>query len=55
MLRLENTKLVQLEPTVLPPANAKKKPESSNNSQVAKKQSHGFFSKIGAFFAGVFH
>lgn len=54
-LRLENTKLVQLEPAVLPPASAKKKSVPSNNTQVAKKQSHGFFSKIGAFFAGIFH
>jgi hypothetical protein len=46
MLKLENTKVVQLEPTVLPPAK----------KQTAQKpQSHGFFSKVGAFFAGIFH
>jgi hypothetical protein len=53
-LKLENTKVVQLEPTVIPPTGSKKK-SSTNNSQTAKKESHGFFSKIGAFFAGIFH
>jgi len=55
VLRLENNKVVQLEPTVLPPANAKKKSSSANNTQTAKKESHGFFGKIGAFFAAIFH
>ncbi len=55
VLRLENNKVVQLDPTVLPPANAKKKSSSANNSQTAKKESHGFFSKVGAFFAAIFH
>ncbi len=54
VLRLENTKLVPLEPTVLPPTTAKKKAEPVK-TQVAKKESHGFFAKLGAFFAGVFH
>jgi hypothetical protein len=46
ILKLENTKVVQLDPTVLPPAK----------KQTAQKQpSHGFFSKVGAFFAGIFH
>lgn len=55
VLRLENNKVVQLEPTVLPPANAKKKSQPANNTQTAKKESHGFFSKVGAFFAAIFH
>lgn len=57
ILRLENTKVVQLEPTVLPPQSGKQKsaPPPSNDAQVAKKQSHGFFSKVGAFFAAIFH
>ena len=55
VLRLENDKVVQLEPMVLPPANAKKKSAPSNNAQTAKKESHGFFSKVGAFFAAIFH
>lgn len=54
-LRLENNKVVQFEPTVLPPANAKKKSVPSDHPQTAKKESHGFFSKVGAFFATVFH
>ncbi|MGA2903152.1 MAG: hypothetical protein ABSD98_04950 [Candidatus Korobacteraceae bacterium] len=53
VLRLENNKVVQLEPTVLPPATGKK--TASNHAQTAKKQSHGFFSKVGAFFATIFH
>lgn len=55
VLRLENNKVVQLEPTVLPPANAKKKSAPANNTETAKKESHGFFSKVGAFFAAIFH
>jgi hypothetical protein len=53
VLRLENNKVIHLEPTVLPPAG--KKSAANNNAQTAKKQSHGFFSKIGAFFATIFH
>ena len=56
MLRLENHKLVQFEPIVLPPSNVnKKKPVTGEKTQVARKQAHGFFSKLGAFFASVFH
>ena len=54
ILRLENDKVVQLEPTVLPPVHAKKK-SLANSDQTAKKESHGFFSKLGAFFAAIFH
>ena len=54
ILRLENNKVVQLQPTVLPPAKSRKK-SSANDVQTAKKESHGFFSKIGAFFAAIFH
>jgi hypothetical protein len=53
VLRLENNKLVQLEPTVLPPPNSKKQP--APETQTARKESHGFFSKMGAFFASIFH
>jgi hypothetical protein len=58
MLRLENTKLIPLEPTVLPPSGKKPKPaptqvaQSQSNSQ---NESRGFFSKLGAFFASIFH
>jgi len=55
VLRLENNKVVQLDPTVLPPATAKKKSPPANNTQTAKKESHGFFSKVGSFFAAIFH
>ncbi len=54
-LRLENTKVVQFEPTVAPPPNSRKKSPPSDQAQTAKKESHGFFSKIGAFFATIFH
>lgn len=55
VLKLENNRVVQLEPTVLPPANGKKKAPPANNTQTAKKESHGFFSKVGSFFAAIFH
>ncbi len=55
ILKLENNKVVQLEPTVLPPPAGKKKSETSSTTETAKKQSHGFFSKVGAFFATIFH
>ncbi len=55
VLKLENNKVVQLEPTVLPPASTKKKAAPANNTQTAKKESHGFFSKVGSFFAAIFH
>ena len=49
ILRLENDKVIQLDPTVIPP------PKNSNAQTAKKQQSHGLFSKIGAFFAGIFH
>jgi hypothetical protein len=52
ILKLENNKVVQLEPTVLPPSQ--KNVTNSSNSQ-ARKESRGFFSKIGTFFASIFH
>ena len=55
VLRLENNKVVQLEPTVAPPASAKKKAEPKKDVQTAKRESHGFFGKVAAFFAGIFH
>jgi hypothetical protein len=53
VLKLDNTKIVQLEPTVLPPSS--KKQTAANDNQSAKKQSHGFFGKVASFFAGMFH
>lgn len=59
MLRLENTKVIALQPTVLPPpANKKEKPaptQVAQNQSSSQKQSRGFFSKVGAFFASIFH
>lgn len=59
MLRLENTKVIPLEPTVLPPAgSAKSKAPATQTAQKSaspEKTSHGFFSKVGAFFASIFH
>ena len=57
-LKLENTRIVPLEPTVLPPATSNKKAQSTQSAQnqpPEKKTSHGFFSKVGAFFASIFH
>ena len=46
LLKVENNKALQLEPTVMPPPPV----------QAAKKtQSRGFFSKIGAFFGAIWH
>lgn len=55
VLRLEKNKIIPLQPTVLPPANAKKQPPQPQDTQTAKKESHGFFSKVGSFFASIFH
>ena len=55
VLKLENTRMVQLEPTVLPPAKAQKQTAKVTTQTAAKKESHGFFSKLGSFFAGIFH
>ena len=56
LLRLENKRVVQLEPVVLPPPiQAKKQPPKQPATQEAKKQPHGFFSKLGTFFASIFH
>ncbi len=55
MLRLENTKVITLEPTVLPPPPGNRKPAATQTAQNGQKESHGFFSKVGAFFASIFH
>jgi hypothetical protein len=59
MLKLDNTKVVNLEPTVLPPPSGKKKAPPAPTSQAqtvqtTPTQSHGFFSKVGAFFGSIF-
>ena len=45
VLKLENTRLIQLEPVVLPPARTKKAETKAPAPTVAKKESHGFFAK----------
>ena len=57
-LRLENTKVIPLEPAVLPPSKKKAKPAPTQVAQSqpsTQNQSRGFFSKLGAFFASIFH
>ena len=54
-LRVENKRLVQLEPVVLPPPAKPGKPPKPAATQEARKQSHGFFAKLGTFFASIFH
>jgi hypothetical protein len=58
MLKLDQKKFVTLEPTVLPPPKGKQKPapvQTAENQPQEKKASQGFFSKVGSFFASIFH
>jgi len=52
-LKLENNKVLQLEPAVLPPPTTKG--GASQTSETAVKQKHSFFSRVGAFLATMFH
>ena len=52
-LKLENNKVVQLDPVVLPPPGQKNKEQPATEA-AAKQQKHGIFSRIGAFVAGLF-
>lgn len=52
-LKLENNKVVQLDPVVVPPPD--KNRSQTKAADIAKKQKHGFFNSIGSFFAGLFH
>ena len=54
-LKLENNKVVQLDPVVLPPPGKKSKEQPKTTETATKQQKHGFFSRIGAFFATIFH
>jgi hypothetical protein len=55
-LKLEYNQVLQLEPVVLPPAEPKKMQVGPQTPSVAQKgQKHGLFSKLGAFFATLFH
>ena len=56
-LKLENTQLVSLQPTVLPPGKrkAESKPQPQMVAANSAQEKRGVFSKIGAFFASIFH
>jgi hypothetical protein len=55
-LKLQNTALVPLQPTVLPPpTKAQQKAAATQAAKANKQESHGFLSKVGAFFASIFH
>jgi hypothetical protein len=55
-LKLEHNHALQLDPVVLPPPEPQKMHAERPASVVAQKeQKHGFFSKVGAFFATIFH
>src|ERR1035437_4577935 len=55
-LKLEHNQVMQLAPVVLPPAEPAKTQAQRTTPVVARKeQKHGVFSKLGAFFATLFH
>jgi len=54
-LKLENNKLIQLDPVVLPPPEAQKNTAPPKPAETARQQKHGFFARVGAFLATIFH
>jgi hypothetical protein len=57
-LKLESSQPLALQATVLPPSKQKKKAEEAKQQTVASANTtaeKGFFGKIGAFFASIFH
>ncbi len=56
-LKLEHNQVLQLDPVVLPPAESQEDAcgVSATTVVAQKEQKHGFFSKVGAFFATLFH
>ncbi len=55
-LKLEHNQVLEPDPVVLPPPGAKKPQTERPAPVVAQKEPrHGFFSKVGAFFATLFH
>ncbi len=55
-LKLEHNQPLQLDPVVLPPPDPKKTAlEQQAPVAAQKEQKHSFFSKVGAFFATLFH
>ncbi len=53
-LKLDNTQLVSLQPTVLPPGKKKAEPKTQTVASNSAAEKGGVFSKIGAFFASIF-
>lgn len=53
-LKLDNTQLVALQPTVLPPGKKKSVPKTQTLASNSAGENHGLFNKIGAFFASIF-
>jgi hypothetical protein len=51
-LKLDRNKVIQLDPVVLPPEKNDAQPKST---ETVSKQKHGFFSRVGAFLATIFH
>jgi hypothetical protein len=55
-LKLEHNQALQFDPVVLPPAEPRMSHAERQTAVVAQKeQKHGFFSKLGTFFATLFH
>lgn len=54
-LKLEHTQLVSLQPVVLPPGKNKSEPKTQTVASNSAQEKRGVFSKIGAFFASIFH
>lgn len=53
-LKLENNRVVQLDPVVMPPPSTNSR-QAKANETTRKQSKRGFFSGIGSFFAGLFH
>ena len=53
-LKLEQTHLVSLQPTVLPPGKKKAEPKPQTVAANSSENKGGLFSKIGTFFASIF-
>ncbi len=54
-LRLEHNQVLQLDPVVLPPPDAQKAHAGQTPAVAQKEQKRGFFGKVSAFFATLFH
>jgi hypothetical protein len=52
-LKLDRNKVIQLDPVVLPPQKSSAQPKPAETA--SKQQKHGFFSRVGAFLATIFH